>query len=718
MAVSETARLIASLELKDLFTKQVDNATKSLGKLDKGLDSTQSRAYKAGTQIGTGIKRGAAIAVGAVSLLAANVALGVKSLEGVEKVTTQTNAVLKSTKGVAGQTAQGIRDMANKFESLNATMDDTAIQSGENVLLTFTNIRQKAFKPAIQAALDLSTAMGQDLQTSVVQIGKALNDPAKGLTSLQRIGVTFSAKQKEQIKGFLKQNDTYRAQQVILKELNKEFGGSFIGQGQTTAGKFAKVRDAVDDLQRALATALLPALGKVATAISTELAKPEVVAAVSKLGQNIAGLFSDQNLATAAGAVQGFIKTVVAAAPILEASAKATLGFVQAAVGVFEKLPDPIKGLLVGGFALNKLTGGLVTNIGGALIDLVGKSRGATPLNPVFVSDVTKGAGAVADIAGGAAKGGLAALAGGVVALLGVGAVEIAIAGVAGDFLKKNIPGWGTPQGAAQVGPVVIGGESESQRLHRIAQEQKAADDLAKAAAAAANLSPQQRNNVQPGAILDRGGREQGFNVLAGKIRDDANFIADVMRSIASRQEKAIETLRHSSDPKAILGALKDIEEITITAGHGNLQTAQREAAAIRRQLAHTHDPTLQAALRKALHDVEGKIPGREYAQRQIAKADAILRSGRSVEDKIRGLQAIENDLKNHKLPGQTKALQAKIDALKAAEVAAQNRTTQALRDKKAQVVIQNQIDAVAKIDSKVLGREVRRVSRLYAIPI
>ena len=45
----------------------------------------------------------------------------------------------------------------------------------------------------------MSAAMGQDLKSSTIQLGIALQDPIKGLTSLSRIGVTFTAKQKKQI---------------------------------------------------------------------------------------------------------------------------------------------------------------------------------------------------------------------------------------------------------------------------------------------------------------------------------------------------------------------------------------------------------------------------------------------------------------------------------------------------------------------------------------
>lgn len=729
MAVSETARLLASLELKDLFTKQIDNATKSLGKLDTKLDQSQSRAYRAGQQIGTGIKRGLAIgitALGTAAVVGGTVfAKAIKSASDLSETLSKVGVVFgkSSTKvlefGKTSAEALGLSQQAadeaaatygNLFVSMGFAQQKSADMSVALVklasdLASFNNIDPAEALDKLRSGL---TGEFEPLKT----LGVNINDTILKAEAL-KLGLVKLEKGQKTYTAVLTPAQKAQAAYALIFEQTKTAQGDFARTQGGLANQTRILKANWEDLKATLATPVLPKIALIFQRINAALKENQP--AVAKLGDTIASFFTKENIDAGFGVIKSGIDTLVAAAPILEASAKATLGFVQAGVAVFNSLPDPIKALAVGGFALNKLTGGLVTNIGGALIDLIGKSRGASPANPVFVSDVTKAAaGAAGDVAG---KAGLAGLASGVVALLGVGAVEIAIAGVAGDWLKANVPGWGTPQGAATVGPVVIGGESEAQRLHRIVAEQKAAEDL-KTAAANLSKASEGTNNVQPGAILDRGGREQGFNVLAGKIRDDANYIADVMKAIGDRQAKAIDTLRHTNDPKAILGALKDIEEITIKAGHGNLQTAQREAAAIRRQLRNVHDPATQAALRKALRDVEGKIPGREYAQRQIAKANDILHSSRSVDEKIRGLQAIENDLKNHKLPGQTRALQAKIDALKASNAKAQAATAQAIRDKKAQVVIQNQIDAVTKIDSKVIGREVRRISRLYAIPI
>src|SRR4029077_18431627 len=123
------------------------------------------------------------------------------------------------------------------------------------------------------------------------------------------------------------------------------------------------------------------------------------------------------------------------------------------------------------------------------------------------------GGGGLPGAAGGAAEGAAAAggmgLAAAAVALLGTPAVEIAIAGVAGAWLKANVPGWGTKGGAAQLGPVVIGGQSEAQAARERA-------DLAKATASGG------------AGILDKGDREafKQATLGIGKAADDMLTVA------------------------------------------------------------------------------------------------------------------------------------------------------------------------------------------------
>lgn len=436
MAVADTAKLIVDLSLKGNFARQLGAASKATKQFDKDA----SRAYKAGTQIGTGIKRGATLAAVGVGLLVTQIGFGLDQLIQLESLTAQTNAALKSTKGIAGQTAASIRNLAEKYEGLNATIDDKVIQSGANVLLTFTNIRKQAFEPALSAALDLSVAMGQDLQSSIVQVGKALNDPIRGITALRRVGVQLSPQQEKQIKQFVKQGKTLEAQKVILAELNKEFGGSFLAGGTTTAGKVAKFGDAIEDLQKALASALLPAVSNIADALTDLFQDPQTIAAVEDLSRNIGKLFSPANIKSGIGALkEGFGALKAIAGPIADV--------IGTAVKAFTSLPPDIQKLLVGGIVVNKLTGGLVTNVFGGIAEAIAKSFIRAPLVNVQ--------GGVVNVAGGIGGGtpftpsGNAG--GGVTGLLkglpiigaGIAAAEIAnqvASGVAGA-IKTALPG-------------------------------------------------------------------------------------------------------------------------------------------------------------------------------------------------------------------------------------------------------------------------------------
>ncbi len=74
----------------------------------------------------------------------------------------------------------------------------------------------------MQATVDLQTTFGT-LESASVQLGKALNDPIKGVTALNKSGVTFSDQQKDMIKNFVKTNEVAKAQDIILSEIEKQF---------------------------------------------------------------------------------------------------------------------------------------------------------------------------------------------------------------------------------------------------------------------------------------------------------------------------------------------------------------------------------------------------------------------------------------------------------------------------------------------------------------
>lgn len=235
-----------------------------------------SRLEGAFGKVGGGIARlGKAVAFGAAGVAVGAAALGKGFVDAAiesQKVTAQTDAVIKSMGGAAKVTAAQVADLSTQL-SLKSGIDDELIQSGANVMLTFAQIRNEVgkgnniFDRANAAALDLSVALGTDMKSASMQVGKALNDPVRGLTQLRRSGIQFTKQQEDQIKAMVEAGDVAGAQKVMLAELERQFGGSAAAQATATD----KLKVAWGNLQEQLGEKLLPVVEKVATWLAANL---------------------------------------------------------------------------------------------------------------------------------------------------------------------------------------------------------------------------------------------------------------------------------------------------------------------------------------------------------------------------------------------------------------------------------------------------------------
>src|SRR5665811_188734 len=105
-----------------------------------------------------------------------------------QKVMAQLEAVIRSTGGGAGLAAGELAKMGSEMQRVT-TFGDEAVISAQGLLLTFTRIGRDVFPNALDAVLNVSTAMGTELKESALQVGKALNDPVLGMTALSRSGI-------------------------------------------------------------------------------------------------------------------------------------------------------------------------------------------------------------------------------------------------------------------------------------------------------------------------------------------------------------------------------------------------------------------------------------------------------------------------------------------------------------------------------------------------
>jgi len=151
-------------------------------------------------------------------------------------------AVLRATRNAAGLAADELKELA-KIERQRTGLPLAELDNAQAVMLTFTNVNNTVFAEAMQLVSDMSAAFGNSLQGTTIQLGKALNDPVKGMSALADVGVSFTAEQQLQIRNAMAQNDLYRAQRVILDELKREVGGI----GEATKGVHADLANAWDD---------------------------------------------------------------------------------------------------------------------------------------------------------------------------------------------------------------------------------------------------------------------------------------------------------------------------------------------------------------------------------------------------------------------------------------------------------------------------------------
>lgn len=249
----------AQFSLGDAVLNLIGDSTslnKALGQAEKNMKNSLGNMLALGQKVGAGMT----IAGGAI---VAGLTHAVMAAADSEKALAQLDAVLKSTGGAAGVTRDAAIALSAELERQTAFSDEEVL-SVENLLLTFTKVGKKIFPEATEAALNMSVALGQDLKTSSIQLGKALNDPVLGMTALRRVGVAFTKDQLEQVKAMVASGNAMGAQRLILNELATEFGGSARKQLETFTGRLKNLWNQFNNLEEEVGRAIIPVLRSLA----------------------------------------------------------------------------------------------------------------------------------------------------------------------------------------------------------------------------------------------------------------------------------------------------------------------------------------------------------------------------------------------------------------------------------------------------------------------
>ena len=176
-----------------------------------------------------------------------------------EKAVAKVTQAINSTGGAAGKTTTELKKLASGLQGNSLFGDEQILNEVSAQLLTFTNIAGNEFDRTQQVALDLATVLDGDLKSASLQLGKALNDPVANLSALSRSGIQFSDDQKKTIKSLADTNQLAEAQNVILTELERQYGGQALAAAEADGG-FTQLKNTFGDLMEVVGGALLDAI--------------------------------------------------------------------------------------------------------------------------------------------------------------------------------------------------------------------------------------------------------------------------------------------------------------------------------------------------------------------------------------------------------------------------------------------------------------------------
>lgn len=219
--------------------------------------------------LGNGIKNVAKFGAMAAAGFAA---VGFKLAQTAEDAQVADRAMLQvaTSMGLFGAQTQQVVDRLTDLASTQQAqlgIDEDVIKATQTKLLTFKNLAATAdevggaFDRATMAALDLAAAGFGEATQNATQLGKAMQDPIKGITALARSGVTFTATEKEKIAMLAKSGQMLAAQDMLLKAIETQVGGT----AEASAKATDKIRLAFGEVMESLGTMLLPLFERFAT---------------------------------------------------------------------------------------------------------------------------------------------------------------------------------------------------------------------------------------------------------------------------------------------------------------------------------------------------------------------------------------------------------------------------------------------------------------------
>ena len=172
--------------------------------------------------------------------------------------------------GAGATTLNELQEVADRFGK-TTLFNQEDFTRGFNLLTSFRNIGVDAYERVAQSAADIAQVNQVDVSTSFMQLAKALQDPERNLSNLNRSGIAFTKTQTEVIKELMKTNKVAEAHKMILDIVDE----SYNQLAQAAAGGFAGSVDTLGesfrDFSETLGKLLVPVIQPVVEGLTSLL---------------------------------------------------------------------------------------------------------------------------------------------------------------------------------------------------------------------------------------------------------------------------------------------------------------------------------------------------------------------------------------------------------------------------------------------------------------
>ena len=175
----------------------------------------------------------------------------------------QLSAQLQLTGNAAGTTTTEL-DAFARMLALNTLTSTEEVRTTLGMLITTTDLTGDVLKRTTAAAQDMAQVGFGSITANAKTLAKALSDPEKALTRLEKFNIKFTQSEEDKVKVLLETNKTYEAQEMILNKIERTFGELGKVNSGTMAAQTDEMSQRWDELTESIEGALASQPGLVA----------------------------------------------------------------------------------------------------------------------------------------------------------------------------------------------------------------------------------------------------------------------------------------------------------------------------------------------------------------------------------------------------------------------------------------------------------------------